>query len=508
MDAMMKPLLRLLLLALLISAGKAAFAADPLSLWEAMERAAQFNPAIKSQQVEVDRQTLEQDIARSQHLPKVDLNAAYTHYAYPTFITPIRDAGVFPAMDRDIANIGLAMTLPLYRGGKLVAGEALAAHNREAAVQSLRAGGQDLLFNVAATYAKALHFRQLVKVLDVRIKALEQEEKDIGLRIREGRAARLDLIRLQTQLSQARYDRVSVTQGEKDALSLLASLLGESGPAPMLADLGATAPALPDSPEAALNRALAQRPDLLRLDALGRAARQKTAIARGDRLPQIDLVARAQETAGNDWRGYDDSQVGVQLSLPLFDGDIRRRRVDQASLDQRHNALQLEDARNRITSEVEQAFGALAESRARLEAASQGEAEATEALRIETLRYHSGENTITDLLGAESALWAATASRIQAGYDITVSQARLLHATGELAPDSFKPMDAGKKTVTGRSSSTIDPRTLAQYLAWHRGETACGGEPAARHASTTISLRQRLAATGHPEHAIEQGARL
>ena len=505
---MMKPLSRLLFLFLLLSAAKAAFAADPLPLWEAMERAAQSNPAIKSQQIEVDRQTLEQGIARSQHFPRVDLNAAYTHYAYPTFVTPIREVGVFPAMDKDIANIGLALSLPLYRGGKLVAGEALAAHNREAAVQSLRAGGQDLLFNVAATYTKALHFRQLMKVLDVRIKALRQEEQDIELRIREGSAARLDLIRLQTQLSQARYDKVSVVQGEKDALSLLAALLGESRSAPMLSDLGATAPLLPDSPEAALNRALAQRPDLLRLDALGHAAQQKTAIARGDRLPQVDLVARAQENAGSDWKGYDDSQIGVQLSLPLFDGDIRRRRVDQANLEQRQNALQLEDARNRIASDVEQAFGALAESRARLEAATQGEAEASEALRIETLRYHSGENTITDLLGAESALWAATASRLQAGYDISVSQARLLRVIGELAPDSFKPAAAESKPGAEHSSSGIDSHTLTQYLSWHRCDRTCGGKRVAQNANAGISSHQELTTTGLLGHSIQQGARL
>src|SRR5574340_598216 len=474
MDALMKSLSRLLLFTFLLSPWKVAFAADPLPLWEAMARAAASNPAIKSQQAEVSRQTLEQDIASGQRMPRVDLDAAYTHHAYPSLITPIREAGVFPPMDRDIANIGLALTLPLYHGGKLVAGEALASHNREASVQSLRAGGQDLLFNVVATYTKALHFRELGQSLDARIKALQREETDIRLRLREGRAARLDLIRLQTQLSQARYDKVSVTQGEKDALSLLAALLGESGPVPVLSGLGMTAPDLPASLEAALQRALQQRPDLLRLDAMGLAAQQKTAIARGERLPQVDLVAKAQESTGGDWKGYDDSQIGVQMSLPLFDGAIRRRRVEQAGLEQRQNSLLQEDTRNRIASEVEQAYGALAESRARLDAAIQGEAEASEALQIETLRYHNGESTITDLLNAESALWSATASRLQAGYDITVSQAQMLHATGELAPDSFRPADAGATTDGKPFTTGSESGTLARYLAWHDSVTACG----------------------------------
>ncbi len=504
----MKPLSRLLLFTFLLVSWKTASGADPLPLWEAMERAVQLNPVIKSQQAEVSRQTLEQDIARGQRLPRLDLNAAYTHHAYPSLITPIREVGVFPPMDRDIANIGLALSLPLYHGGKLVAGEALAAHNREASVQSLRAGGQDLLFNVVATYTKALHFRQLAQVLDSRIKALQREEKDIGLRLQEGRAARLDLIRLQTQLSQARYDQVSVTQGEKDARSLLAALLGESGPPPLLSELGITAPDLPASPEAALGRALQQRPDLLRLDALGRVAQQKTAIARGERLPQVDLVARAQESTGSDWEGYDDSQIGVQLSLPLFDGAIRKRRVEQAGLAQRQNALLQEDAHNRIASEVEQAFGALAESRARLDAATQGETEASEALRIETLRYRNGENTITDLLGAESALWSATASRLQAGYDITVSQARLLRATGELAPNSFRPAATGVKTGGAPPLSDIDSHTLAHYLAWHDAVTAGGRDITAGDANVDAFPDQSLTAKNLAGHAIQQGARL
>ncbi|MDA8127937.1 MAG: TolC family protein [Betaproteobacteria bacterium] len=502
MDAVAKSLLASVLLAFSLSAGKSAVAAEPLTLWGAMERAAQSNPALRSQQAEIARQALEQDIARGRRFPQVDLDASYLHHAYPTTITPIRAAGVFPPLDRDIASVGVALNLPLYAGGKLVAGEALAAHNREAAVQALRAGGQDLLFNVAATYTKALHFRQLAKVLDTRITALQREEHDIELRIREGRAARLELIRLQTQLSQARYDRLSVAQGEQDALTLLAAFLGDASLRPALAEPGATAPALPGSAEEAMDRALRQRPDLLKLDAAGKAAQQKTAIARGDRLPQVNLVAKAQETAGGDWQGYDDWQVGVQFSLPVFDGNVRKRRVEQAGLEQRQNALQQDDARNRVASEVGQAFGALTESTDRLHVAAQGEKEAAEALRIETLRYHGGENTITDLLGAESALWNATASRLQAGYDIVVSQARLLRATGELAPDSFRPVPPGADA--GGSASGPSPDPAGQYLAWHPCRMPCGDETSG--ADSAAAKPQDSAAPRFMPRPVQQGA--
>lgn len=454
----MKMPARWLLLSMALAGGIQAMAEEPLTLWEAMRRAAEANPAVRSRQVEVARQALEQDIARGQHYPKLDLYGGVTHYGYPSFITPIRQAGVFPPMDKDISTLGVTLTLPIYSGGKLAAGETLAAQHREAAAQALRSSGQDLLFNVVATYARALHFNHLGKALGSRLTALEREEKDIGLRIEHGRAARLELIRLQTQLSQARHDDMVIDQGERDALSLLASLMGESRPVSVLADLGATAPVVPESAEEALRRALRQRPDLLELQAMGKAAEAKTDIARGDRLPQLSLVAKAQKAAGTDSMVYNDWQAGLQLSIPLFDGAVRRRRVSQARLEERQVQLMQEDARNRLTTEVQQARGTLSEAQARLATATQGESEAEEVLRIETLRYDSGESTITDLLLAESTRWEAVATRLQAEYDIAVSQARLLRAVGELAPDSFKPVLADEGAAGPSGSAGVGRR--------------------------------------------------
>jgi outer membrane protein TolC len=414
-------------------------AGEHLTLAEAMHRALVANPAIKSREAELQKELLGIDIARGQHWPKVDFDASYTRYAYPSLVTPIRQPGVFPPLDRDVSNVGIALSLPLYAGGKLVAGESLAENSREAAAQALRGAGQDLLFNVTSTFTKALHLRDLQKSAGARVKTLETEETHISQRLAQGRVAKLELIRLQTQLSQARHDLLTIEQGERDALSILAALLGESRKLPPLANIGAMQVALPNSREDVLAKAISLRPELLRAQALAKAAADKVNIAKGEQRPQVNFLARAQETAGGNWKGYDDAQIGIQLTIPLFDGWIRKNRVAQANLERRKSELLIEETTNELASDVEQAHGAVTESRARLEVAKQGESEAEEALRIETARYQAGESTITDLLGADAALWSARVNRLQAGYDATASQARLLRAIGELSPESFKP---------------------------------------------------------------------
>lgn len=452
-------------------------AAETLPLWEAMNRALTANPAILSQQTEVRKQELEKQIAHSQHLPKIDLNAGYTHSAYPSMVTPIRRQGVFPPLDRDVANVGMALTLPLYTGGKLTAGESLAEQQRESASQALRGAGQDLLFNVTAAYTKALHLRDLGEALARRIRMLEQEEKSISLKIEQGRAARLDLMRLQTQLSQARHDQLTIRQGEQNAHMLLAALLGAKDKLPPLAELQQHDIPLPASLDEALEKARRQRPDILKLQAHTKAAAAKAGMARGDQLPQISLLGKVQETSGSDWQGYDDWQVGVQLSYPLFDGAIRNNRLQQANLERQQGQLLLDDGLNRLAYEVEEAFSGQAEARSRLRVSLQGEQEAEEALRIETLRYDNGESTITDLLAAEAALWSAQASRLQAGYDVTARQAQLLRAIGELSPDSFKPQRTGTQ-ASGVQQLSFG-KSLAPYLMLHRCAAECPSTPGA-----------------------------
>jgi len=439
-----------LVLALWSVAGQAQ---EPLTLPQALRQALTANPTVASQAVELERQRLERQIARGERAPSLELEASYATYSHPTLVTSIREAGVFPPLDRDIGRVGLVLDLPLYAGGRLLAGESLALHRHEAATHGLAGAEQDLLYDVTATYVKALHLRDLQRSSRARIAALEREESHLEAQLAQGRVARLDLMRLQTQLSESRHDLLVLEQAERDARSLLAALLGEDGPLPPLADSVSGPVNLPTTREEALARARGRRPDLLRAEALARAASDQVDIAVGERRPRVSLVGQVQESAGSDWRGYDDAQIGVQVSLPVFDGSIRRRRVDQARLAQRRSTLEVEQAGLRIATEIEQSHGAMSTSRARLTVAEQGEQEAIESLRVETARYHAGESTISDLLDADAAYWRAVTDRLQAGYDLVTSQARLLHATGELAVGLFESPAATAATATTQAGA-------------------------------------------------------
>ena len=412
-------------------------ATETLTLDTAVIQALRANPNLRAVSLERDATALEPEIARAARYPELELGSSYTHYSDPYLVHPIERPGEFPPLDDDITSVGAIMRLPLYAGGRLVAGESLADSLSEAALQRLHDSEQDLIYNVVATYAKALQLRDLTIAEDHRIEGLQAEVEAIQRKLDQGRAARLEVLRVQTRLSQAQFDQGATAQGERDVQGLLAALMGAPPRDRVLEELPSASFEVPDSAETAAELAAREHPQVRQAQAQRDAAADRLAIARGERLPEVDLVAETQTRRGGDWEGRDDWYVGVTLSVPLFDGGSRRKRVNQAELEQRQYRQRLRGVVDDVTTEARAAFGGLQTAEQRLQSARRALAEAEEALRIETRKYRAGRSTVTDLLSAEAARWTTLANLNQAEYERFVADIRLYRALGRLTPALF-----------------------------------------------------------------------
>lgn len=414
-----------------------AHAGDALTLEEAVTTALRANPGLQQQRHDRDSQRIETSIASRQRLPQVELRAGRKRYAHPTLIHPIEEEGVFPTLDTSASSVGLYMRLPLYLGGRLVAGESLAGHRHESSLVQLQAGRQDLIFNVVATYAKAWQMRELANAQSRRILFLTAELDAIEQKIALGRVAPRERLRVEAQLSRARLQHADALQGAGDARALLAVLMDRDPPEEVLAPLPRLAIAPPATAEAAAAAARDRHPRVRRARAELAAAEDLVDIARGDRRPRVDLVANARTSRDGDWDGRDDWEIGLELSLPLFDGGIRSRRTDQARLEQSRASRELAGALAEVAAEARKAYAALHTAEMNIGVARAGLADAKEVLRIEKLMYREGRGTVTDLLSADSANARATADLKRTEYDLLVARARLLRSQGVLTPEKL-----------------------------------------------------------------------
>lgn len=447
-----------ILAVILAGLGGGAFAAEPaaeLTLAEAIRQALAQNPKQISQRLDVDKAGAQQQAARGAQWPTLEFSAAATHYGYPTFVYSIRDLSTFPPLDDTIYDYGVALRLPLYAGGRLTQGVALADLGKQIALERERLGTQELTYNVSAVYLKIQHLVALEQAYAARIVSLEAQVKRVTLLREVGRAPKLDLLKTQGLLTKARHDRLQIENRRREAWTLLYQLMGQERSARETAlthYVAAPAPAW--SLEGLRQEAEAQRPELSIAGQQLAAGAAQEKMARGERLPSVSLVSGYRERSGSDWEFYDDWNVGVQLSVPLLDGGVRRARVDDAALARQQAGQAVEQTRLEVAKQVQDAWDAHAEAGSRLQVTATSVEEAGEALSIENLKYEQGVGVTTDLLNAEGALLTAQADRLQAQFDLIITRFNLLRATGALTPERATTLVA---TDTGSTEEDKRP---------------------------------------------------
>ena len=415
----------------------AAPAADPaaLTLSEAIRQALAQNPRQISQRLEVDKAGQLREAARGANWPVLDLSASATRYGYPTFVYPIRELGKFPPLDDTIYDYGVTLKLPLYAGGRLTQGVTLADLGREVALERERLGAQELTYNVSAVYMKIQHLAALAQAYGARIASLEAQERRVRLLRQVGKVAKLDHLKIGGLLTKARHDRLQIENRRREAYTLLYQFMGTDRPAGEAALQRYVAAPVPSWSLEDFRRDAAQRPELKIAAQQSTGAVAQEAIARGERLPAVSLLGGYRERGGSDRNFQDDWNVGVQLSLPLVDGGVRRAHAGEAAAARSQAEQALEQARLEVSRQVQDAWDAHAEAGSRLDVTETSVEEAAEALSIEKLKYEQGVGTITDLLAAESALLTAQADRLQARFDLIVARFNLLRASGALVPE-------------------------------------------------------------------------
>lgn len=412
----------------------AAPSARVFTLDEAIGFALENNPGVSAGERMVEREGIGVDAARGERLPKVALVGAVTRSRFDQPITPISGnpltGGSFPDFDETKYDVGVEMTLPLYAGGRLARGVRMAEIREAVARETLEMDRTDLAFNVTSVYHKIGQLKRLVEANGAVVKGLEEHKKDVELFLEAGTAARVDLLKTESELAQARQNLLRVRNDLAGARELLKAIMGMDPAEDIAIADGDESPGSFPSVEEGLEDALSRRHDYRAILRERDLAYEKVRFAGGRRLPSVSLGGEYMDSSGDDLDFRENWAVGVRFSLPIFDGGVIRSEVAGARKEaemagERERALRYE-----ISREVKEAYLDYESSTERVEASRAAVRAAREALRIERLKYEAGSGTSADVLDAEAALLRAESGYWQAVFDKRTAGAEIKRATG------------------------------------------------------------------------------
>jgi outer membrane protein len=192
-------------------------------------------------------------------------------------------------------------------------------------------------------------------------------------------------------------------------------------------------PMLEPDPEAVVDQALKQRPDLaaLRLsrDAAHRFARAERALSR----PTVSLMGVAGDLPATDPRLHGTySAAGVNVSVPVLNGKLYAARRGEAQLRAQASDRDVEDLTVRVSEEVRVAWLEANTAFRRLDVTARLVAQAEQSLRLAQTRYDNGLGSIVELNQAQVSQVSAEITAAGAKYDYLSRRAALTFVMGAL----------------------------------------------------------------------------
>lgn len=307
---------------------------------------------------------------------------------------------------------------------------------------------QDFLIRVADNYFTVLTAIDGVTFAEAEEKALQRQFEQAEQRFEVGLTAVTDVHEARASYDNARARAIVSRNSLADAQEGLRELTGQYFSS--LDRLQQELPLQPPEPATAedwVQIALANNPSVQSSRAAVEIAEANAALQRSGRYPTVSLTASVNEFTNNQFVLRDDfqnqigttdltaedTQYGIQVSFPFFQGGAVSSRTRQARF--RHNAAQQDlDVQQRATvRQTQNAFRAVVAGIQQVEAFGQALVSAESALEATQAGFEVGTRTIVDVLIAEQRYFQAQRDNSNARHTYIVDHLRLKAAAGVLA---------------------------------------------------------------------------
>ena len=350
--------------------------------------------------------------------------------------------GINDAFRTDTRNVfagALMLTQPIYMGGKIRAYDQITGYACELAEQKHRAGEQEVILNTDEAYWQIVSLASKKRLAESYVQLLQRMDSDVTKMIKTGVATRANALTVSVKLNEAEMALTKVDNGLSLARMLLCQLCGLPLDTQFTLEdenkeLSSTAGG---NSAFDMSTALSRRPDLRSLELVADIYDKKIKLARSENLPQLALVGNYLLTNPSVFNGFEKKfkgmfNIGVTLSAPLFRWGEGRNKVRAAKAQAVAARYQLDEAREKVELQVNQASFRVTEANKAFARAVKNCERAEENLRTASVGFKAGVIPTSDMLEAQTAWVSAQSEMVDAAIDVRLTQVYLQKSLGTL----------------------------------------------------------------------------
>jgi outer membrane protein TolC len=444
--------------------------APVLTVQEAIALALQNNPTRAQARAALEAAQSRIGTARSQGGPQVGLSGTVGYdrnFGQPDFNFGGNNGGnagndVSFTNNGFTQSAGINASIPLYTGGRVKAGtrqaEALARQQAALAVQT----EQDIVYNTAVGYLAVLRAEQILAVEAANLAVSVERLRIARVRYDAGAAARLDVLRAENTVADARLRRVNAANSLALTKANLNTVMGRAPETPLRlvsldtveAPAGDTAsfqaPLDNLEPQTLRNLAEKNRAVLVAAQEQVNAALANVDVAKSQRKPSLSTTLSGLLRNPVTFLGRFALSAGLNVAQTLFDSGRAKSQIAEANALVAQARAGQDVQRQQVAFELERLILNVDAAQRKLDTTDTAVVTAREALRAVQIGYQAGARTSVEVTDAQTALLAAQTEAINARFDLANARAQLASAVGLLSKEWQIAYEAALRQEIGR----------------------------------------------------------
>ena len=453
------------LLPILIGLSLAGFSAmsQAENLLQVYKQARLSNPELRRSAADRDAAFEKINEARSPLLPQLGLGADYT------YSNGFRDSN---GVNSNATSASLQLTQTLFDMSKW---RALTLQEKAAGIQDVtfQTDQQTLILNTATAYFNVLSAIDSLSYTEAQKQAIYRQLDQTTQRFNVGLVAITDVQNARSQYDTVLANEVTARNNLDNAVEQLRQVTGNYYPELASLNVDSFKTNKPQPVNALLKEAESRNLSLLQARLNQDLAREQIRQAQDGHLPTLGLTA-STGVSDTSYSGsktnnaqFDDSnvgqnKVGLNFSLPLYQGGMVNSQVKQAQYNFVGASEQLETAHRSVVQTVRSSYNNVNASISSINAYKQSVVSAQSSLDATEAGYSVGTRTIVDVLDATTTLYNAKQQLSSARYNYLINQLNIKSALGTLNEQDLMALNGALGKPVSTTPEAVAPSTPDQ----------------------------------------------
>lgn len=441
---------RLALLFALILSFTTSFAQKRWTLQDCIDYAMANNITLKKSQLQKQSATEELKGAKAALLPTLSASTNQSLGYQPwkdTGMSYVTNGTVNTKVDKASYNgsYSLSGQWTVWNGGRNTNTIKLDRLAEQEAALSAQETANSIQERIAQIFAQILYLDESVKVNEQMLETSKKNEERGLEMVNVGKMSKADLAQLSAQRANDEYTIVETRSqllNYKLQLKQLLEITDETAfdvAVPEISDerILANIPAL----QTVYEEALLNRPEIERLQLAVKGSEVSIDLAKAGWMPNVNLTGGVSTSTnslsgsgwGSQFKSNVSTQLGVGVSMPIYDGRSTKTAVNKAKIQQLQAQLDLQDQQKALYTDIQQYWLNAVTNQEKYKAATSSVESAQLSYNLLSEQFRLGLKNIVELLTGKNNLLSAQQNQLQSKYQTLYNQQMLsFYQEGEI----------------------------------------------------------------------------